>query len=376
MMTRIRAHVLLGICCCLAACKSVDEPIPTVPGPLIGDIVVIEDEFEGVPLVVAGSEGRNIIMSYQRMTSDRVVLSFVPVQQALPILMEDEGGSRWNIFGEAVSGPRMGQQLLPIHSYMGYWFAFAAFFPGVEVYGNPPIEVQYEPQPVSPDWSVSITEVFAGTGKDAIPALETPASFAYKERDFIDTGYYLREDDLIIGIKIGDEIRAYPHPILDWHEVVNDQLGLQDIAIVYCPFTGTGMAWDRQIGGELTTFGVSGFLYNNNVVPYDRKTESYWSQMGGICINGELLGTSPQRYPIIETTWGNWKAMFDLPEIISEETGYGFIYSEYPYGDYRTNAQSVTFPIRYDDKRLPRKERVHGIVINGKAKVYRFDAVN
>lgn len=374
-MLRIIGSLLIVSCWMFSACKQADEPSPTVSGPLVGDIVVIEDEFEGVPLVIAGSAGRKIILSYQRMASDSVLLHFVPVQQALPILMEDEEGSQWNIFGEAVSGPRMGQQLLPLHSYMGYWFAFAAFFPGVEMYGNPPIEVPYVPQPASQDWSVSITEVFAGTGKDAIPALETPSSFAYKERDFIDTGYYLQEDDLVIGLKIGDEIRAYPHSILDWHEVVNDQLGLQDIAIVYCPFTGTGMAWDRQIGGELTTFGVSGFLYNNNVVPYDRKTESYWSQMAGTCINGDLLGTSPQRYPIIETTWGNWKSMFDLPQIISEETGYGFIYSRYPYGDYRTNSQSVTFPIRYDDKRLPRKERVHGIVINGKAKVYRFDAV-
>jgi len=159
---------------------------------------------------------------------------------------------------------------------------------------------------------------------------------------------------------------------LDWHEIANDVTSGQNIAVVYCPFTGTGSVWERNLNGELTTFGISGLLFNNNIMPYDRATASKWSQMKSQCVNGKLIGMEPEIIPFIETTWSTWQEMFDTPLVISDNLGFGRDYRIYPYGDYRTNDDQINFPLSFDDQRLPRKERVHGIIVNGKAKVYRF----
>ena len=219
-----------------------------------------------------------------------------------------------------------------------------------------------------PDWLISESELYdGGPGKDGIPALTDPL--------FIDTelGNYFSNDRLVLGMKIGDEYRAYPHAILDFHEIINDKIGDDFFAVVYCPLTGTGMAWNRVVNGIETTFGVSGFLYNTNVVPYDRETESHWSQMRLDCINGEYIGTEVELFPIIEITWSQWREMYPNSVVVSEQTGYARRYGEYPYGDYRTNDEFFLFPVSNSDSRVPAKERVHGIIGDSETIIYRFD---
>ena len=171
----------------------------------------------------------------------------------------------------------------------------------------------------------------------------------------------------------GNEAVAYPHIILDWHEIVNDDVAQSAIAVTYCPLTGTGIGWGRIVNGSKTTFGVSGLLYNNNLIPYDRSTRSNWSQIRLDCVNGRLIGDVIETFPVVETTWGTWKSMFPETKVLSLNTGYSREYGEYPYGDYRTNNNYLLFPLSNYDGRLPAKERVHGIIINGRAKVYQFD---
>ena len=98
----------------------------------------------------------------------------------------------------------------------------------------------------------------------------------------------MSEVELVVGIVIDGHARAYPHKILDWHEIINDKIGNTAFAITYCPLTGTALGWDRTVNGTETTFGVSGLLYNTNLIPYDRLTGSYWSQMLSKSIRGSL----------------------------------------------------------------------------------------
>lgn len=220
----------------------------------------------------------------------------------------------------------------------------------------------------STGWLIPQNSVFdGGPGKDGIPSISEPA--------FISPGAatYLDDNDLVLGIKVGDDIRAYPHPILDWHEIVNDRIGDLELAVTYCPLTGTGVGWDRSVEGALTTFGVSGLLYNTNLIPYDRRTDSNWSQMLLKCVNGELIGTKIKTRQLIETTWGTWKAMFPDTKVMSTVTGFNRSYTRYPYGDYRTNNNNLIFPVAVEDNRLPWKERVLGVVIEEEAKAYRFE---
>ncbi|MDN5212196.1 DUF3179 domain-containing protein [Fulvivirgaceae bacterium BMA12] len=215
------------------------------------------------------------------------------------------------------------------------------------------------------NWLIPVNEVRdGGPGKDGIPALQDP--------DFLEAGQasYLREDDLVVGYKRGNDIRAYSHNVLDWHEIVNDQVGDFPVAITYCPLTGTAIGWGRSVDGNTTTFGVSGLLYNTNLIPYDRSTDSNWSQMRLECVNGSLIGNKVETFQVVETTWGTWKSMYPSTRVISNVTGFNRNYSVYPYGDYRTNHNNLIFSISPDDNRIPRKDRVLGVIVNDEAKVY------
>lgn len=216
------------------------------------------------------------------------------------------------------------------------------------------------------EWLIPVGQVYdGGPGKDGIPALTNPRFVSPQEAS------YLTDNDLVIGVRIGTEARAYPHPILDWHEIINDEIGTTAFAITYCPLTGSGIAWDRVLNGTKTTFGVSGLLYNTNLIAYDRATNSNWSQMRLQCVNGPLIRTKPRAYSIIETTWKTWKELHPQTVVVSSNTGYSRPYGVYPYGNYK-ESPDIIFPISHDDSRLPRKERVHGIIVDGRTKVYRI----
>ncbi len=222
------------------------------------------------------------------------------------------------------------------------------------------------PTPVSLEWSIPKSEVLdGGPGKDGIPALVNP------DLTTIQNITYLSENDLVIGIKNGDDVRAYPHAILDWHEIVNDDLGDVSVAITYCPLTGTGIGWNRVLGGKQTTFGVSGLLYNTNLIPYDRESGSNWSQILNESVNGELIGEKADLIRLFETDWKTWKSLYPNSRVLSNSTGFSRTYGTSPYGDYNTNNERFLFPVP-KDSRLPSKERVHAIVDGADAKTYRF----
>lgn len=217
------------------------------------------------------------------------------------------------------------------------------------------------------DWLIPQDEVFdGGPGKDGIPAIDNPTFVDVSEIDYLDEG------DLVVGFKSGNEVKAYPHKILDWHEIANDKTNNIAYSVVYCPLTGSATGWDRVINGKETTFGVSGLLYNTNIVPYDRETDSNWSQMSLKCVNGKLSGTEPGNYFLIETSWKTWQELYPNSQVLSDDTGFGRNYQQYPYGAYRTNNDLLFFPVNNTDSRLPAKERVYGMVINGKSKAFPF----
>lgn len=328
----------------------------------VGDIVLINDVFQGNHLLIAGSAQLNFVVSFEKPEN----LTFESIQGSLPVIMQSDEGSKWNVFGEAIEGPLTGQQLTPTHSLMGFWMTFGAFFPGVEIFeGEKPDSSASILQSTNSEWLVPQERVFdGGPGKDGIPALENPNFGLVQDNN------YLQPEDLVLGIKRGDDIRAYPHKILDWHEIVNDRLGDLSLAVTYCPLTGTASAWNRVLDGVETTFGVSGLLYNTNLMPFDRETDSYWSQMRFDCVYGDKRGKMAEVFQMVETTWQTWANMYPDTRVLTTETGFNRNYFTYPYGDYRTNDNRLIFPVEFDDQRLGRKERVHAVIVGDVAKVY------
>ncbi len=224
---------------------------------------------------------------------------------------------------------------------------------------------QSQPSQNQPDWLIPASQVQdGGPGKDGIPSIDNPNFISTNEVNF------LEDTDLVIGMVYKEEVRAYPHPILDWHEIVNDVVADRNVALTYCPLTGTAIAWNRTIDGETTTFGVSGKLYNNNLIPYDRATDSYWSQINLNCVNGERIGYVVETFPVIETTWKTWKTMYPDSKVLSTNTGFSRNYQRYPYGDYRTNHDYIIFPLGSLDDSFPAKERVLGVLTERANKAY------
>ncbi len=219
----------------------------------------------------------------------------------------------------------------------------------------------------SGDWLIPSNEVYdGGPGKDGIPAISKPV---FLENELVD---YMKDDDLIIGIKINNLIKGYTHPVLNWHEIINDKINENHFSITYCPLTGSTIGINRKIDGTVTTFGVSGLLYNSNLIPYDRETNSNWSQMKLKCVNGKLQGRDFDFIPTFETSWKTWKKIFPKALVVTTNTGYSRQYSAYPYGDYRID-ESLYFPVTNVNKELPLKERVHGIIEKENVYAFRFN---
>jgi hypothetical protein len=195
-----------------------------------------------------------------------------------------------------------------------------------------------------------------GPGKDGIPSVDDPGFVGPGGTD-------LSDDDPVFGLAFGADARAYPQSVLVWHEIVNDVVADVPVSVTYCPLTGTAMGFFR---GE-TTFGVSGRLVNNNLVMYDRATDSWWQQVAGTAIDGEREGASLREFRVVWTTWGAWRERHPETRVLSTDTGYARDYTRDPYGDYaprsgyyeRSN-DATLFPPLVADDRLPNKAVVMG----------------
>lgn len=217
-------------------------------------------------------------------------------------------------------------------------------------------------------WLVPQNEVLdGGPGKDGIPSVDAPEYSSPEEM----VGF-ISSNDLVLGIVHNGQARAYPHPILDWHEIVNDDIDELSVAITYCPLTGTGIGWDRVVNRGKTEFGVSGLLYNSNLMPYDRATGSTWSQQRLECVNGINVGRTPDLITLVETNYSTWLEAYPDTEILNQNTGFNRPYGQYPYGDYKTNNDRLVFAIDNLDSRLPTKERVLALFVGEEQKAYTF----
>jgi hypothetical protein len=199
-----------------------------------------------------------------------------------------------------------------------------------------------------------------GPPKDGIPAIDAPRFVRAYEATF------LADDDRVIGVVVAGEARAYPIRILNWHEIVNDDIAGKPVAVTWCPLTRTALVYDRQIDGRADTFGVSGKLYQSNLLMFDRTSESLWSQIGAAAVTGSRNGRRLVQLPSIETTWASWRRRHPATLVLSPSTGASRDYDLDPYSGYQAR-QRMMFPVTPDDRRLAPKEMVVGIAQGGES---------
>lgn len=204
-----------------------------------------------------------------------------------------------------------------------------------------------------------------GPPRDGIPSIDRPEFIPAAKADF------LQAKDRIIGIQVNGEARAYPIKILNWHEIVNDTIQGKPISVTFCPLCGTGIVYEAALGGKTLQFGVSGLLYNSDVLLYDRQTETLWSQILSKAINGPMKGQTLRMVSSSQTSWGKWLKLHPNTKVLSIKTGYSRDYNRSPYGDY-DQSHKTYFPVSAESRRYHPKERVLGITVSGKHKAYPF----
>jgi len=209
-------------------------------------------------------------------------------------------------------------------------------------------------------------------GQDCIPSIDDPKFESISQAD-----EWLNDGDSVFGITYKGESRVYPQRILNWHEIVNDTIAGDPIVITFCPLCGSAIAFERKVDGKEVEFGVSGRLYNSNLVMYDRnKEQSYWQQASGEAIVGPAAerGEELAQVSISPTMWGTWKKEHPDTKVLSRDTGFRRDYGRYPYGTYEEDGE-IYFGVQNTDDRLTLKEVVYGFNVDEKQKVYTLSAL-
>lgn len=204
-----------------------------------------------------------------------------------------------------------------------------------------------------------------GPPRDGIPSIDDPKFIPAQQVGG------MRAEEQVLSLTIDGRTRAYPISILNWHEIVNDEIAGQPVVISYCPLCGTGMAFSAEVEGKVLDFGVSGLLYNSDVLLYDRETESLWSQLKKEAVSGPQIGTQLEMLPLVQMTWSEWKRRYPMGEVLSRDTGYRRNYDMSPYGSY-DESPMIYFPVEFLSQAYHPKERVIGVDIDGHYKAYPF----
>ncbi len=201
---------------------------------------------------------------------------------------------------------------------------------------------------------------WGGVVVDGIPSLDNPKMIPANQAD------YMVGDDLVFGVKINGDTRAYPLRIMGWHEMFNDTIGGVPVALAYCTLCGSGILYETKIEGrdEPFVFGSSGFLFRSNKLMFDRQTNSLWNQFTGKPVTGPLAQTdiALKILPVLITSWDNWKSINPDTQVLSVKTGYRRNYnSGNVYKDYFASPDLMFPAIVRDESVLKRKEYVFGI---------------
>lgn len=221
----------------------------------------------------------------------------------------------------------------------------------------------------SSGWLIPAGEVVdGGPGKDGIPAIDEPNFEAAS------TISSVAPDTLVVVTRYNDQVKAYPHDIMDWHEIVNDGSTDDPFSVSYCPLTGSAVAWKGDANQFRRSYGVSGLLYNSNLIIYDRQTDSHWSQMLELAVEGQRRGETPDKVQVVEMTFDTLRQMYPNADVMTRETGWqnSRDYDRYPYGFYLSH-EGLLFPVEPVDNRLNLKSRVIGIRNEAGSKVYQLD---
>ncbi|MDX1379229.1 MAG: DUF3179 domain-containing protein [Anaerolineales bacterium] len=207
---------------------------------------------------------------------------------------------------------------------------------------------------------------------------DIPAIFASDDL-FVDVQAGNQEwppEELVIGVEINGQARAYPIRLLSSHEIVNDVIGGEPVAVTWCPLCFSALVFNRIVDGRELTFGVSGYLYHNNLVMYDHQTNTFWSQLLGQAIRGAQRRTFLEARPSVLMSWSEWQADHPHTTILSASRMSLDADSIIdPYAGYYLSGSPGMMGPEFTDERLPPKSLVLGLLSGNQAHAYSLESI-
>lgn len=207
---------------------------------------------------------------------------------------------------------------------------------------------------------------------DSIPSLDHPAMVPADKADYLEPG------EPVFGIELGGDARAYPQRILDWHQMMNDDIGGVPVTLSYCTLCGAGIAYDgRASDGKTYSFGTSGLLYHSNKLMYDHQTRTLWNQFTGRPVLGALAAsnTDLKPLPVVVTKWESWRKAHPETTVLDLNTGYERRYKlGAAYGDYFASNR-VMYSVGPKNNILPAKSLIFGIHLDDSSKAFPVERV-
>ena len=212
--------------------------------------------------------------------------------------------------------------------------------------------------------------ISGGPPRDGIPPIDSPSFVSPESAEG-----WLGDQEPVIALELNGDSRAYPLQILTWHEIVNDEVGGVPVAVTFCPLCNSALVFDRRLDGVVYDFGTSGNLRNSDLIMWDRQTESWWQQLTGEGIVGELAGRMLTFLPAPLISFEDFKAASPDGKVRSRDTGYSNPYGTNPYAGYdRIDNPPFLYQGPLDGQLLP-KERVATVTVGGVDAAFPFSVL-
>ena len=214
--------------------------------------------------------------------------------------------------------------------------------------------------------TVPLDEIMSGgPPRDGIPPIDKPAFVAPAEADA-----WLGDREPVIAVNHGEAAKAYPLQILIWHEIVNHTVGDEPLTVTFCPLCNSAVAFKRQLGSQVLDFGTTGRLRHSDLVMWDRQTESWWQQLTGEAIIGELAGERLETVPASIVSYATFKETHPQGLVLAQPERFHRDYGRNPYTGY-DDIDNVPFLYQGEhDPRLPPMERVVAVSLGEADKAY------
>ena len=190
--------------------------------------------------------------------------------------------------------------------------------------------------------TVSFDTIFSGgPPKDGIPSIDTP--------NFVKASAVTWLDDAepVIQLELNGTSKAYPLQILIWHEIVNDEVSGQPVAVTYCPLCNSSIVFDRRFDETILDFGTTGLLRNSDLVMYDRQTETWWQQFTGEGIVGSHAGRNLKMLPSRVVSFADFRSEHPDAHVLDRPTPAQRDYGRNPYVGY--DSRSAPYPLYQGD---------------------------